>query len=134
MRLYRAFSLALAVIFAAVGLSFLLMPARVIGTFNALSPAFGLDTVPAAGFNFYLILAVGYMYLVTLLAVFMYLDPDSTVYPLLLSHGKIASSVLSFALFAFHRHFLLYAGNGVVDGCIGVVVLIIYLHKKRAAW
>ena len=84
------------------------------------------------GFNFYLILAVAYMYLVTILAVFMFRYPKNTVYPLLLCHGKIASAALSILLFALHKPFLLYLGNGIVDGGIGIVVLIIYLYKKRA--
>ncbi|KPJ83322.1 MAG: hypothetical protein AMS17_17720 [Spirochaetes bacterium DG_61] len=132
MKAYRVFSFILAVVFAIVGLTFLVIPERVIVLFNDLSSSFGMATVPAVGFNFYLILAVAYMYLVTILAVFMFRYPKNTVYPLLLCHGKIASAALSILLFALHKPFLLYLGNGIVDGGIGIVVLIIYLHKKRA--
>jgi hypothetical protein len=130
MKAYKIFSLILAVVFAIVGITFLLIPDRVIVLFNDLSASLGMATVPVVGFNFYLTLAVGYMYLVTILAGFMYRYPKNTVYPLLLCHGKIASAVLSILLFAFHEPFLLYLGNGIVDGGIGIVVLIIYFHKK----
>jgi hypothetical protein len=133
MNAYKVFSLILAVVFAIVGITFLLIPHRVIALFNDLSSSFGMATVPVVGFNFYLALAVGYMYLVTILAGFMYRYPKNTVYPLLLCHGKIASAALSILLFALHKPFLLYLGNGIVDGGIGIVVLIIYLRKKRAA-
>jgi hypothetical protein len=132
MKAYKTFSLILAVIFAVVGLSFLAAPARVIGMFNGLSSSFGLEAAPATGFNFYLALAVAYMYLVTVLAVLMYLHPGKAAYPLLLFHGKIASAALSFLLFFVHMPFLLYLGNGIVDGGIGITALIICLKKKRA--
>jgi hypothetical protein len=133
MKAYKAFSLILAVVFAIVGISFLLIPERVIVLFNDLSSSFGMAMVPVVGYNFYLILAVGYMYLVTILAAFMYRYPKNTVYPLLLCHGKIATAALSILLFVLHISFLLYLGNGIVDGGIGIVVLIIYLRKKRVA-
>jgi hypothetical protein len=129
---YKTFSLVLAVVFAIVGLAFLTSPARVIETFNGLSSSLGLAAAPATGFNFYLALAVAYMYIVTVVAVLMYLNPRSAVYPLLLFHGKIASAALSFLLFFVHMPFLLYLGNGIVDGGIGIAALIICLKKKRA--
>ena len=132
MKAYKTFSLVLAVVFAIVGLAFLAAPARVIETFNGLSSSLGLATAPVTGFSFYLALAVAYMELVTVIAVFMYLHPGSAMYPLLLFHGKIASAALSFLLFFVHLPFLLYLGNGIVDGGIGVAALIIFLKKKRA--
>jgi hypothetical protein len=132
MKAYKTFSLVLAAVFAIVGLAFLAAPARVIEVFNDLSSSFGLATVPAAGFNFYLALAVAYMELVTVIAVFMFLHPGSAVYPLLLFHGKIASAALSFLLFFIHMPFLLYLGNGVVDGGIAAAALVIHLRKRKA--
>jgi len=131
MKAYKVFSLILAVVFAIVGIAFILIPDRVIVLFNELSSSFGMATVPVVGYNFYLTLAVGYMYLVTILAALMYRYPKNTVYPLLLFHGKIASAALSILIFFLHKPFLLYLGNGIVDGGIGIVVLIIYLRKKR---
>ena len=132
MKAYKVFSLILAVVFAIVGITFLLIPERVILLFNDLSSSLGMATVPAVGFNFYLILAVAYMYLVTILAVFMFRYPKNSVYPLILCHGKIASAAVSILLFALHKPFLLYLGNGIVDGGIGITVFIIYLYKKRS--
>ena len=128
--LYKGTSLSLAVVFGIVGMVFLLIPGDVLSFFNRISPGLGFTESPVQGTGFYLVLAVGYMYLVTILAGFMYRYPKNTVYPLLLCHGKIASAVLSILLFAFHEPFLLYLGNGIVDGGIGIVVLIIYFHKK----
>jgi hypothetical protein len=57
----------MAVAFAVVGLAFLLAPSGVVAAFDSLSLRAGLAPAgPAAGF--YLVLAVAYMYLVTLLA------------------------------------------------------------------
>jgi hypothetical protein len=131
MNAYKTFSLVLAVVFALVGLAFLAAPARVVEMFNPLSSSLGLATAPAAGFDLYLALAAAYMYLVTVIAVFMYLHPGSAMYPLLLFHGKIASAAISFLLFFVHVPFLLYLGNGIVDGGIGVAALIIFMKKKR---
>ena len=132
MKTYKVFSLILAVVFAIVGIIFLLIPDRVIVLFNELSSSLGMATVTVVGYNFYLALAVGYMYLATILAFLMYRYPKSTVYPLLLCHGKFASAALSILIFFLHKPFVLYLGNGIVDGGIGIVVLIIYLRKKRA--
>jgi len=65
--------------------------------------------------------------LVTLLAVFMYREPANRYFPLLLMNAKVASSVLSFALLAFHQRYLIYLTNGIVDGLIALAVLIFYL-------
>ena len=132
MKAYRVFSIILAVIFAIVGLTFLLVPERVILLFNDLSSSFGMAVVPAVGLNFYLILAAAYMYIVTVLAVFMYRYPRNRSYPLLLCHAKLASAALSILLFVIHKPYLLYLGNGIVDGGIGIAVLFIYIAKKRA--
>ncbi len=132
MKAYKIFSLILAVVFAVVGLTFLLIPDRVITLFNDLSSSVGMTTVPVVGYNFYLILAVGYMYLVTILAFLMYRYPKNTVYPLLLCHGKIATAALSVLILFLHKPSMLYLGNGIVDGGIGIAVLVIYLRKKRA--
>jgi hypothetical protein len=131
MKAYKVFSFVLAVVFIIVGITFMLIPDRVITFFNDLSSSVGMATVPVVGYNFYLILAAAYMYLVTILAFLMYRYPKNTVYPLLLCHGKIASAVLSILIVFLHKPTMLYLGNGIVDGGIGIVVLIIYLRKKR---
>lgn len=133
MRLYKLISLSLAVVFAVVGLIFLFAPGGVLAFFNMISVWLGMPSVPVQGVNFYLILSVGYMYLVTLLAIFMYRHPEDRRYSALLAHAKLASSIISFYLLIQHEPYLIYAANGVVDGFIGVLVLFIHLKMKRVA-
>jgi len=132
MSMYRVMSLALMVAFAATGLLFLLSPDTAIGFFNNLSSSFGMSPAPANGWDFYLILAVGYMYVVTLLAFMMFRHPDNRSFPLLLANAKLASSILSLALFLLQAHYLVYLANFAVDGMIGVVVLVAYLRMRTA--
>jgi hypothetical protein len=128
-RLYRPASLAMAIGFGAVGLIFLLLPSGVLGFFDALSPQIGLKPAgPAAGF--YLALAVAYMYVVTLLAGWMYARPENATLPVLLINAKAASALLSFGLFAFRQPALIYLANGVVDGLIAAGVLLLYLKHE----
>lgn len=133
MRAYKAISLSLTTIFAAVGMLFLFYPNGVLGFFNIMSRSLGMAPAQEQGVNFYLILAVGYMYLVALLAYFMYRCPDDSRFPLLLTHAKLASSILSFYLFAVHQPYLIYVTNGLVDGFIGLLALFMYSNLKRAA-
>lgn len=120
---YRWSGLLLAAVFALVGVTFLVAADGVLAFFNQLSRYVGLPASPTQGTGFYLILAVGYMYLVTLLAYLMYRRPDVPWFPALLAHAKLASAVLSFGLFLFHRPFLIYLVNGLADGALGLFVL-----------
>jgi hypothetical protein len=123
---YRTASLGLSIVFAIVGLIFLFIPDNVFFFFNSVSRFAGFPESPAQGFGLYQILAVGYMYLVTLLAYFMYKYPKTTFFPLLLINGKSASALISFYLFFFHLQSLLLLTNGIVDGTIALGVLILY--------
>jgi hypothetical protein len=125
-RIYKPLSLALAVIFAAVGLTFLLLPGGVISFFSRLSETLGFRPAPPAGADFFLILAVGYMTVVTFLAWQMYRHPHEKTFPLILTVAKVASSVVSFAFFIVLAPYLIYLVNGLVDGLIGAVVLLLY--------
>jgi len=128
-RLYRAASLVMAISFAVVGLIFLFTPDGVVSLFNALSIRMGVPPAgPAAGF--YLVLAVAYMYLVTLLAGWMFLRPENDTLPVLLINAKAASSLLSFGLFALREPALIYLANGVVDGLIALGVLVLVLKRE----
>lgn len=129
--LYKSVGLTFAVLFAATGLLFLLIPDRVLILFNAISAPLGMPEAPADSANFYLILAVGYMYLVTVLSLMIFLHPQNRFFPLLLAHGKSASSLLSLALFLFDAHYLIFIANFLVDGLIAVVALILYLKMRR---
>ena len=128
-RLYRIASLLMAISFAVVGLIFLFAPDGVVAFFNALSLRVGLPpAAPAAGF--YLVLAVAYMYVVTLLAGWMFLRPENDTLPVLLINAKAASALLSFGLFATREPALIYLANGIVDGLIALGVLVLYLKRK----
>ncbi len=134
MKMYRAISLLFAGIFAVTGILFLLVPGSVLSLFNTLSSWWGMAQTPTAGFTFYLILAVGYMYLVTLLAYLMFRHPGNPTFSFLLANAKLASSLLSLALFLFQDHYLIYLANFVVDGLIGITVLVIRSNAKKAVW
>ena len=127
MTFYRAVSLALSVIFALVGILFLAMPGPVIDFFNALSSNLGMAQSQPTAFNFYVILAAGYMYVVAVLAFMMYRFPENIYFPFLLAHAKLASSVLSLGMFVLQSACMIYAANFVVDGLIGSLALAFYV-------
>ncbi len=125
-------SLTFSVTFALVGLLFLILPGGVLRFFNGLSPALGLTAAPETGAEFYLALAVGYMYLVTVIAYMMYRHPSERIFPLLLINGKFSTAILSMVLFAEQGHYLIYFVNAVVDACIALVVLPFYRKLRKA--
>jgi hypothetical protein len=136
MKTYKAVSLILLVLFAVTGLLFLIIPDGVLGFFNSLSSYLGMLSSPSpmSGWNFYLILAVGYMYLVGILAFLMFRHPENRFYPLLLVQAKLASSFFSLVFFLLHAHYLIYLANFVVDGVIGIAVLVLYLKMRKVEW
>jgi hypothetical protein len=131
-RFYRFASFVLAASFALVGLLFLFFPDAVLRFFNSLSAPVGLPPAPAVGFQFYLALASGYMYIVALLAWLMFRHPENSTYPGLLVNAKLATSFLSLGFFVFHQPFLIYLANFVVDGLIGVGVWILRRWQRRS--
>jgi hypothetical protein len=132
LKTHRMVGLGFSVIFCAVGLIFLLIPGTVLGIFNDFSIAIGLDPSPTAGVGFFLILAAAYMYVVALLAWFMYRKPDNDTAPLVLLNAKFASSVLSLVFFFGISSSFVYLANGIVDGLIGVLVLILYRKMRNS--
>ena len=131
MKYYRPMSLIMAITFALVGLIFLLFADGVLEFFNFVAGYTGMKQSPVTGVDFYLILASGYMYLVTLLAYMMFRHPDNPYFPLLLANAKLASSLLSLGFFILHQPYPLYLTNGLVDGLIGLLVLYFYLQLKK---
>jgi hypothetical protein len=131
--IYRSVSLLLCLSFALVGLVFLFFPDEVVRFFNGLSSAPGMESFPPGGTGFYLILAVGYMYLVAVLAYLMYRHPLNRFFPLLLIHGKLFTAILSLCLFVAHGHHLIYIANAVVDGLIAIVLIPVYIHRRKAS-
>jgi hypothetical protein len=73
------------------------------------------------------------MYLVTILAFLMFRHPDNREYPLLLTHAKLASSIVSLALFVLNAHYLIYLANFIMDGAIGILVLTLSAKMRRTA-
>jgi len=122
MKLYRAAALAMTAGFVIVGVLFLAVPDGVLTFFNRLSGPLGLPEAPPVGCPFFLVLATGYMYLVSLLAWLMFRHPENKTFPLLLVQGKLATSLLSLVFFIFHRPFLIYLANFLVDGLIAAGV------------
>ena len=134
LRFYRFFSLSMAAIFAAVGLVFLFQADGVLDFFNRFSPQLGLAPAPVHSGAFFPILAVAYMYLVTLLAWLMYRKPHNALLPLLLAQGKFASSILSLVFFFGRAPYLVCLANAVTDGSIGALVMWLhFLQKKHSA-
>ena len=80
----------------------------------------------------YLALALGYMYLVTLLAWQMARHPEVRVFPWLLVQAKAASAVVCLGLFALQEQYLLYLANFVVDGAIALFVWWLCLRAARS--
>ena len=130
--MYRVMSLTFSSAFAIVGLLFLLIPGAVLHFFNILSPALGMTASPETGAEFYLALAGGYMYLVTVIAYMMYRHPSERHLPLLLINGKLSTAFLSVILFAVQGRYLIYAVNAVVDSGIALAVIPFYLKLRRA--
>jgi len=136
LRLYRTASLAMASTFAAVGLAFLFRPEQLLGFFNRLSAPLGLAPAPLRPGVFFPVLAVAYMYLVTLLAWLMARRPGDPLLPLLLAQGKFASAILSLAFFFASGPLLIFLVNAGVDAAIGALALWLRLLQKRhsASW
>jgi|WetSurMetagenome_2_1015567.scaffolds.fasta_scaffold368011_2 hypothetical protein len=130
---YRMTGLCLSIVFAVVGLVFLLAPRQPLRFFNELSLSVGLASSPVVGVDLFHVLAVGYMYIVTLLAWFMYRMPANRLAPVLLVNAKLASSVLSFIFFFAVHGALIFLVNGMVDGLIGAGVFALYLKQRRGA-
>jgi hypothetical protein len=132
MAAYRNISLVLAIVFTGVGLLFLFIPEAVLRFFDGLSISVGLKSSQVRADNFYHVLAVGYMYIVTLLAWFMFRQPENRYFPILLVNAKTASSILSFIFFYSVSQTLIYLVNGIVDGLIAAGVLIMYAMQRKA--
>lgn len=127
--LYRGIALALSVSFAVVGVLFLVIPGSILSFFDGLSEGLGL----AAGHEkpgFFLVLAVAYMYLVSLLAFQMFRSPGVRIYPVLLMNAKFASAFLSALFFFIDAPLLVYLVNAVVDGAIGCIALALTMLQR----
>lgn len=111
--------------FALVGAAFLLVPDRVLSVFDAWSRSAGLATSAGEPAGLYVVLTVAYMYVVTRLAWSMFRRPDDPGPARLLVHAKVASALLSFGVFFLRQPHLILLANGIVDGSIGVLVMLL---------
>jgi hypothetical protein len=107
------------------------MPDGVFLLFNNISRQIGFQEFPLQGFGLYQVLAVAYMYLVTMLAYLMHKHPEDSFFPILLIQGKSASSIISFFLFFLHLPSLLLLTNGIVDGMIALGILVLYRKTRE---
>ncbi len=128
--LRKFLSLILSIVFALVGLLFLLLSGEVLALFNRISYLLGIPRGPEQAAGFYLGLAISYMYLVSLIAFLMWRHPRDRMLPLLLINGKAASSILSAALFVYDRPLLIYGTNAIVDGTIAGALFMLYRNPE----
>jgi hypothetical protein len=129
-RFYRIISICLCSAFVAVGLVFLFVPGEVILFFNSISRLLGMAEAPMEGAGFYLVLAAGYMYVVSYLAWKMFRIPSERQALQVLIQAKSASSILSILFFAVVHPYLIFLTNGVVDGAIAAGLLVIRVRWK----
>ncbi len=120
---YKTFGYACAGVFAAVGLLFLVIPRGVVAFFNGLIP--GMRPAPNGTPGFYDALALGFMAVVTALAGSMARRPDERAYARMLGVAKIASAAFSLGFALARVPALIFFVNAVVDGSIGVLVLVL---------
>ena len=134
-RLVRLTGYCLAGIFAVVGVVFLVIPAHVLAAFNWMAEGLGWPVTTTEPHTLFLALALGYMYVVTLLAWQMARHPEVRIFPWVLAQAKGASAVICLGLFVFQEQYLLYLANFVVDGAIALLVwwLCLRAHATTAA-
>jgi hypothetical protein len=70
---------------------------------------------------------------VTFLALSMFRHPSDPAYPRVLAVAKLSSSFLSLLYFFWRGLHLIWITNAVVDGVIGVVVLLCLLALPKDA-
>lgn len=124
-RLYRIVSGVLCAAFAVVGVLFFVVPDAVLSLFDGWSRALGLATFYSPADPFFVVLAAAYMVVVTGLAGSMARSPRDVASARLLAHAKLASAVLSLAVFFVRQPHLILLVNGVVDGAIAALVVLL---------
>jgi hypothetical protein len=130
LKAYRSMSLTLAIVFVIVGFVFLFDPGSVFSFMNACARSLGMMESREYRGDFYQILAVGYMYVVSLLAFQMYQHPENRHFLWVLINAKSASSALSFLFFIFVHPYFIYLANGVVDGTLACGLLVLRQKSK----
>lgn len=131
-RLRAAIGALLAAAFAVTGFIFLLRPGEVLAWFDRQSWRLGLAALPPRPGSLWLVLAVAYMYVVTVLAWGIWRHPAEPLYPRLLAHAKLCSALLSAAAFALTIPHLIFLANALVDGALGLLALALWRSCRRA--
>ena len=118
--------------FVFAGLGFLLFPNGTIYLFNYIGSTVGFASLPYIHNFFYLALALGYMFVVSMISWLVYKDTE-TYYQLfiVLIGGKTMSSLFSLLYFFIHIHALIYITNFIVDGALALVGF--YYYKRYIA-
>jgi hypothetical protein len=107
------------VIFALGALGFLITPTLVVATLNAAGSALGMPPLPSHEYQFWNVLAVAYMVLVTAFCWDAIRGGGVRTAPVrYLVIGKAASSIVSLVFFAVALHAFAFLANFVVDGLI----------------
>jgi hypothetical protein len=123
----------MAATFALVGVIFLAIPDQVLAAFNFLARGLGWPQSPTEAHTLFLALAVGYMYIVTVLAVQLVRRPQERAWPWLLAQAKGVSALLSLALFLAAGWYLICLANFVVDGALAAGVWWLCLRTRAPA-
>ena len=118
----------MAATFAVVGVIFVAIPDQVLAAFNYLARGIGWPQSPTEAHTVFLALAVGYMYVVTVLAMQMARRPTERAWPWVLAQAKAASAVLSLALFVAGGWYLICLANFIVDAAIAAAVWMLCLR------
>jgi hypothetical protein len=132
-RLTRLAGTGMAATFAVVGAVFLAIPDQVLAAFNYLARGLGWPQSPTEAHTLFLALAVGYMYVVTVLAVQLARHPREHAWPWLLAQAKGVSALLSLALFLFGGRYLICLANFLVDGSLAAGVWWLCLRGRPPA-
>lgn len=127
----RMAGVVLSLVFASVGVLFLLAPEAPLRGLNSMAGCLGLGLSPLHGTGFFSIMASAYMAVVAILAFRMLLHPGDALNPLLLAQAKTASSLFSFGAFLLNRPDFILLVNGFLDGGLALLALLIYRSIRR---
>lgn len=125
------------VVFALGAIGFLVTPVLVLASLNATGSALGMPPLPSHEYQFWSVLAVAYMVLVTAFCWDATRTPEVRSDPVrYLILGKTASSLVSLAFFLLGVHAFAFLANFVVDGFIAAGTFLLlrsYRHAPRAS-
>lgn len=123
----------LAASFAVVGILFIAVPSGVLDVISDLGESIGgFSRAPRSSEQLWLALAFSYMVVIT--AICLVAQADVVRYRallLVLAAGKTASSLAALGFFTFDRDVFIYLLNFLVDGCLALTALWLWLLAGR---